>query len=68
MRRHLRSQSAVSIAASASDVMAPTVVACVKKNRSRQIFSISRASRPIKAGPSVRRISSMMEGPPVPMV
>ena len=39
-----------------------------KQVRSRQIASISSASRPIREGASVRSISAMTEAPPVPMV
>ena len=56
------------MAASASDVIAPTVVAWVRNSRSRQMHSISSASRPIKAGARVSSISFMIEGPPVPIV
>ena len=48
-RLQRRSHSAVSMAASASEVIAPTAVAWVANRRSRQIASISSASRPISA-------------------
>ena len=67
-RRPRRSQSAVSMAASASEVIAPTAVAWVAKRRSRQIPSISSASRPISRGANVSRNSAMTAEPPVPMV
>ena len=52
----------------AIDVIAPVLVACVRNSRSRQMRSISSASRPIRAGTSVRVNSSITECPPVPMV
>ena len=48
--RHLTSHSAVSIAASARAVMAPTAVACVAKNSDFQIASMSSGSRPSSRG------------------
>jgi hypothetical protein len=66
--RQRRSHSAVSIAACAMAVMAPTVVACVRNISSRQTRSTSAASRPIRAGPSARSISFITEAPPVPIV
>ena len=62
------SQSAVSIAASASDVIAPTAVAWVWKNSAFQIASIWSGSRPISFGARLRAISSTTAWPPVPMV
>lgn len=56
------------MAASESEVIAPTAVAWVENIRSRQIASISSASRPISRGKSVSRKSEITAGPPVPMV
>ena len=63
-----RSHSAVSIAASARLVIAPTAVACVAKKRSFQIASISLASRPISRGARWSRSSATTDEPPVPIV
>jgi hypothetical protein len=46
----LGSHKAVSIAASARLVIAPTAVACVQKNRSFQIASMQSGSRPTSFG------------------
>ncbi len=64
----LRSHSAVSIAASARLVIAPTAVACVAKKRSFQIASISRESRPTSRGARWSRSSATTDEPPVPIV
>ena len=62
------SQSAVSIAASASEVIAPTAVAWVWKKSAFQISSTRSGSRPISCGARCRAISSITERPPVPIV
>jgi hypothetical protein len=49
-RLQRQSHSAVSIAASARLVIAPTLVACVANSRSCQIDSMHAASRPISRG------------------
>ena len=67
-RRQRRSHSAVSTAASARLVSAPTLVACVANSRSRQIASICVASRPTSRGARWSRSSAITDEPPVPMV
>ncbi len=67
-RLHRKSQSAVSIAASARLVIAPTAVACVAKKRSFQIASICAASRPMSRGARWSRSSATTDEPPVPIV
>ena len=62
------SQSAVSMAASASAVIAPTAVAWVWKKSAFQISSTRSGSRPISCGARLRAISSTTAWPPVPMV
>ena len=68
MRRHLRSQSAVSIAASARLVIAPTAVACVWKKSSFHSRSTSKASRPSSRGARWSARSAITDEPPVPIV
>src|SRR3954452_13973018 len=67
-RRHRRSHSAVSTAANASDVIAPTVVACVDQNRSDHSSSTLRASLPTSRGSRWSRSSASTAVPPVPIV
>lgn len=63
-----KSQSAMSMAARASDMIGPTAVAWLVNRRSRQIASIASASRPIRAGRRVWRRRARVDGPPSPMV
>ncbi|CKU41239.1 Uncharacterised protein [Mycobacterium tuberculosis] len=58
----------MSIAASDRLVIAPTAVACVWKNRSRQMASYCCGSRPISRGARWSFSSATMDEPPVPMV
>ena len=67
-RRQRQSHSAVSMAASARLVMAPTVVAWVANISSRQIASICAGSWPISRGARWSRSSAITDEPPVPMV
>ena len=67
-RRQRQSHSAVSIAASARLVIAPTLVACVENISSRQIASICAGSLPISRGARWSRSSAITDEPPVPMV
>ena len=65
---HFRSQSAVSAAASARDVIGPTVVACVLKNSSCQICSMRSESESRSCGSKVSFKRLMIDAPPVPIV
>ena len=56
------------MAASASEVMAPTAVAWVWKNSAFQICSTFSGSRPISFGARSRAISATIAWPPVPIV
>ena len=64
----MRSHNAVSMAASARLVIAPTAVACVWKKSSFQIASISPASRPMSRGAKWSRSNATTDEPPVPIV
>ncbi len=63
-----RSHSAVSMAARARLVIAPTAVACVWKKRSFQIASMHSGSRPMSFGARWSRSSATTDEPPVPIV
>ena len=67
-RRARRSHSAVSMAASAIEVSAPTVVACTRYISSRHNPSTSPASRPGSIGARCSSSRRATAEPPVPMV